>query len=277
MIEQNGPEQHPPSPQPGELDWEFGTTAKLPSRGIDGPDDLLAGSSPERKMNVEVVMSAFRSLLSSIAYVSMPITSGKRLYDVLDQHGVKSREELDAIDPEILHREVIDPNVQEGNQFSQAVTQRSGYPVLVPGIFESKGQRWEEREYMALWLTVLEGKAKEIHLITNWEYSNGGVEEFVRGTEMRAGLSQIEDNSDVKVLDNQANPISLNAGAKMIFDALVDLRGRGFEAPRLEIALRKLEAIGKLYAGSQSPPQAADSDFDLVKLTAYNEAVQGGN
>jgi hypothetical protein len=203
----------------------------------------------------------------------MPIASGKRLYDTLDKYGVKTRAELDAIDPKILKAEIIGPNVEDGNRFSKEVMARACHPVLVPGIFESKGQRWEEHEYMALWLTVLEGKAREIHLINNWQYSNGGVEEYVRGTEMRAGLSQIENNGDVLVLDHAGNALSINRGADLIHAALLDLRTRGFEAPRLEIALRKLEAIGKLWTAAPSHPDTASGDFDMATLSRYRETA----
>jgi hypothetical protein len=87
-------------------------------------------------------------------------------------------------------------------------------------------------------------------------------------------LSQIEDNSNVKVLDHQGNPISLNQGAKLIADAFIDLRTRGFEAPRLAIALRKLEAIGCLYASGESVGQPPASDFDLPALTGYLGSTQ---
>lgn len=256
---------------PTDLDWELGKAKGFRSGGIEGSDALLDHSSAVQKTNIEVVESAFRSLLSSIAYVSMPISSGKILYDVLEKYGVKNTKELKAIDPQIIFKEVIEPNAAIGQAFAQEVMQRAKYPVLAPAIFESKNQRWDDGEYMALWYRVIEGKAKEIHLIDNWEFSNGGVEEFVRGSEMRCGLSELENNSDVRVMDGRGNDISLNRGAQMIAEALINLRSRGFEAPRLEVALRKLEKLGQLCSSAPDISGPVVQDFDLAKLTAFRE------
>src|SRR3989339_875933 len=68
----------------------------------------------ERKNLIDLVLGAYLSIRHPIAYVSMPITSGKILYDVLEKKGVRNIEELIKQDPNSLYNDIIKPNVEMG-------------------------------------------------------------------------------------------------------------------------------------------------------------------
>jgi hypothetical protein len=135
--------------------------------------------------NVEVALSAYLSIQADLAYASMPITSGKRLYDALLRHDAKDVVELKAKVPDALLQEVIRPNMAESMAFVAQVRQREKLTVVAPAVFEAREQRWGQHEYMLLWLQVLGRKVARIHMLDGWEYSNGGAEEYVYGMMMR--------------------------------------------------------------------------------------------
>ena len=137
----------------------------------------------DRQNLVNLVMGTYRSLRNDIAYVSMPITSGKNMYEVLLKKGVKTLEELKKVDPECIFKEIVKPNIERG--LIAADNLNSKLPVLAPSVFEGKSLRWTEKEYMTLWLEVIKERAREIHMSDDWEYSNGGVEEFALAQKMR--------------------------------------------------------------------------------------------
>lgn len=73
----------------------------------------MAGVSPQRRHEIEVVLGSYESLLTDIAYLSVPITSGERLYRVLEENGVTTVADLSTRRPNALREEVIEPNITE--------------------------------------------------------------------------------------------------------------------------------------------------------------------
>src|SRR3989344_7082840 len=93
--------------------------------------------------NLGIVLGAYRSFRgdrrSHIAYVGMPITTGKRLYDVLKQEGVVTREELIAkCGKDSLWELVIKPNVDDGIAFADELGRRENLLFIAPSVFEAK-------------------------------------------------------------------------------------------------------------------------------------------
>lgn len=157
--------------------------------GIWGDEkDLLERIPQEKRESVAIVLSAYRSMLSPIAYVSMAITSGRRYYEVLEAKGVKSLDELAKQDSNAVYRDIIQPNIAYGVDLAKAISQKTALPVIAPAIFEAKKQRWREEEYMFMWYRMLEEKAQEIYMMKGWQYSNGCSQEFVRAMEMKHGF-----------------------------------------------------------------------------------------
>ena len=190
---------------------------------------------------VNLVIGAYRSIRMPIAYVSMPISSGKLMYDVLEKKGMKTLEELAKIDPDSVYNEIILPNVLMGVEAADKV--RSNLPKIAPSVFEGKKFRWSQEEYMALWFRVIEERAREMYMTNGWQYSNGGVKEFTRAIEMQFGFINpiynnlcLEKNQEkayenmrkIKIYNLVNKELRINDGINMVGNAIIDLEKRGF-------------------------------------------------
>lgn len=186
------------------------------------------GLTEEGLAKASVVFTAYLSIQDDLDYVSMPITSGMRLYDALLKHGVKTAADLKPVAPDALLKDVIEPNMREAMAFVAEVRAASRRTVLAPAVFEGRAQRWTQHEYMWLWLHVLAKKVRAIHMLDGWPYSNGGLEELVMGTLIR--FRAFEDcASDVRIYDHLGNEIRIVEAARLIAAAAVRLRRLGFE------------------------------------------------
>lgn len=181
--------------------------------------------SPEALTGIETVLKAYKSVLSPLAYISMPITSGRRLYDAMEKYGVCSPEDLSKKYPDVFVNEIIKPNIEAGLAFAKETAARTELPVVAPAVFEAKKQRWGQDEYMHMWLNMIEDKVEEIYMMEGWEYSNGGTEEFARGMEMRFNFC---DRRNIRVFDHRFREMGIIDGATAMVRAIHDLRRRGF-------------------------------------------------
>lgn len=135
--------------------------------------------------NLGVVMGAVRMLRGNrrglLAYVSMPITSGKRFFDVLSANGVKSAEELAAkCGKDALYEQVIKPNIAEGVAYADKLgLEKRDLLFIAPSVFEAKKWRWSQDAYMAMWYRVIGEMAGHHYMMPGWEYSTGGVKEVL--------------------------------------------------------------------------------------------------
>lgn len=228
--------------------------------GIFG-NDLKIDDSRLDEMNL--VLGSYRSIRYPIAYVSMPITSGKLLYEILEKKGCRNLEELSEQDPKSIFLEIIQPNIEMGIAAADKLRIKSKLPPIAPSVFEAKKQRWSQEEYMFLWFRVIEELAEEVHMTEGWEYSNGGAQEFVKAMEMQFGFAntnffqknidtenELERMKKIKVFDNKRKEIRLNKGSELLTSAIIDLRSREFDSESLKTSLHKLTSIGGFFYDS---------------------------
>lgn len=205
----------------------------------------FAGFAPDRQACVEIVSSAYASMAGDKAYLTMPVTTGRRYYDVLDRHGAATVAELEALRPGALREEVILPNIAEANALAARVSGRTALPLVVPGTFEARRQRWTQDEYMCLWMRLITGPVREVHLSDGWEYSNGGAAEFARAILIR--MRCIDGRlGDMAVLDHLGDPVGLDAGCAMLGSAIADLRRRGHRTDGLARELGRLAGFAAM-------------------------------
>jgi hypothetical protein len=222
-------------------------------------------SSIDQLDPVQLVLITYRSILSPFAYASMPITSGHRLYQVLEKHGIETLDELMHNHSEIFHKEVVYPNSEDANKFAKSVKAKTKLPMLAPAMFEANGQRWKPEEYMSLWLQVVAEKVREMYMIEDWQYSNGAAEEFARAIEAQFGffnplngMDNLPNNEKaheeayiqakkIKVYDHNGDEIKIDEGFELITRALKSLDGRGFQPEGLCTAINQLYEIGEFY------------------------------
>lgn len=185
--------------------------------------DRLANSSDEVKRTIDIVWNAYRSILSAegqLAYVSTAITSGRRMYDLMDQLGIRDAEELKTKEPTVFLDRIIKPNIEEGTALAKKIAQKIGNPVIAPSIFEARKQRWSQDEYMAMWLKMIEENVGLIYMAPGWEYSGGGAEEYLHAVQMALGFKK---RWNIDIFDAEGQPLYFHRGLEILVKALSDL------------------------------------------------------
>lgn len=206
-------------------------------------DEVFPQLPRERQDQIEVVKTAYDSVVADLSYLTMPVTAGKRLYELFDKYGVKSKEELERKRPGALWEEVVLPNIENGKKLAQAIHARSGTNLIVPGVFDARRFEWTRDEYMVLWLRLITARAKEIYLAPEWEYASGGVAEFVRGMMLQFRLA-FRENS-LAIYNEREGLVSFSDGSMRVAYALKDVRERGYPDTRLEIEFQHLANIAQ--------------------------------
>ncbi len=202
---------------------------------------------PERRDNIDVVASAYASVQAPLSYLTMPVTTGRRYYEVLDRHGVATLADLEARRPGALRDEVILPNVEESVALGRAIAARTGQVVIVPGVFEARRQRWSQAEYMVLWLRLITRDVACVHLSPDWEYSNGGAVEYARATLVRHGRAPGRETA-MAVVDHEGRDVPLDAGVRALVAAARDLTRRGHDASVLTREAGRLGGFAAMLA-----------------------------
>ena len=120
--------------------------------------------------NIMRVLRAFHNS-GNLAYASIPITTGKFLYNL------RLNRPLMCKDAQV--KMAIEHNYRAGWDFVDILRERRNCPILYPADLIPAHQEWEQAHFQALWLSIIAEKCTELHMSEGWEYSNGGSEEFV--------------------------------------------------------------------------------------------------
>lgn len=200
---------------------------------------------PEETPQAAVVHNIIRTLrsircLRQLAYVSVPITSGRKLYEL-------KLEEGDVPD---LTQRVVEHNSYAGYELVGEVARRRNCPVIYPADLVPIHQKWNQDHFQALWLSIIAEMCTELHLCNGWEFSNGCVEEFTHVMQLRLGVPRhpklIFFNSKeaeeaarkrmkkIAVFDHRGDPMSLDQGEVAVKKAIEWLRGKSFASEKLE-------------------------------------------
>jgi hypothetical protein len=230
-------------------------------------DELLKYSSYDRRLNIAQVLNAYRSILGNVAYASTAVTTGRHYYKVLEKYGVKTLDELNALDENILKEEIIKPNVREGNKFAEKLAKRINKPVIAPGIFDVQLLGWTQDEGIFLWYEVIGEKAESMHMADGWGYVSGSRKEFKLGIKMQFGYhhpfiyrdgwsvcrhfprekltyEMKEQMTGIKIFDHKDKELRIEDGINKIAETIRDLEYRGFETKPLVSTLWDLYEIG---------------------------------
>lgn len=162
-------------------------------------------------------------------YASSELTTGKRLYALMREAGVRNRKELhQKLGEAEWKRRLWDSNLAEALELARVVRARSGGAlVLTPGPYVASG--WSQPEYLTLWETVVRTRIDRVVFGRDWEHSNGCAFEFA--VAMDAGLP---------VFDEAGAPISLEQGRVLIAAAAAAIEADGFDAAELRRSLARL-------------------------------------
>ena len=212
----------------------------------------------EERANFQTVMGAYRSFRGNrrkmISYVSMPITSGKRCFDVLEEQGVKTNKELIAkCGPDSVWQLIIQPNIAEGVALADHLGAKRNLLFIAPSVFEAKKWRWSQDAYMSLWYHVMAEMAGSHFLMDGWEYSIGGAKEVmfsifmqfmvIRGHNLPQAkrllglthldgldsgeiMDELQAMQEIRIYDAKGKKLKIAAIIKKLLGAIKDLRNR---------------------------------------------------
>lgn len=186
--------------------------------------------------------------ISGLGYVSVPITSGKWLYEQMLAQPERPKSEL--------IRAAIAHNYNQGWVFVEELKTKLQIPILYPADLIPTRQEWEQTHFQALWLSILGEKCTELHMSPDWEYSNGGVEEFTHTIQLRLGLpkhdklvffntkesesKERERMKNIKIYDAAGSPLSIDDGIRLIETSSAWIKQNKFDAKRLDNCLELL-------------------------------------
>lgn len=162
-------------------------------------------------------------------YASSELTTGRRLYALMCEAGVRDRHELRRrLGEDGWKRRLWDPNFAEALELARGVRARSGGAlVLTPAPYVATG--WSQPEYLSLWETVVRTRIGRVVFGRDWQYSNGCAFEFAVAVD--AGLP---------VFAEDGTPISLEQGRALIAAAVAAVEADGFDAADLRQSLARL-------------------------------------
>lgn len=226
-------------------------TRAIPQRTDDLPD--------EHKLQVQFALGAFGCVMAkNVMYISVPVTSGKRLYDYMDAKGFKTPEEAKKDRAEFF-RNVIQPNIEEGVQLSQDWAKKIDGAVIAPAEFEKcrglKGTKWGQDAFMGMWLGVIDDKVTTMVMTDGWQYSDGAGEEYLQAVLMKMGR---RGRNDIEILDARGSPLTLEQGVQLLSDAFNDLHARGLNPRNMAATLSRLIEAEYRYSVEQDYGQSAE-------------------
>lgn len=140
------------------------------------------------------VRTAFQSILwdREAVYLAVPVTSGKRLWNLARSLGCKDIRNVREQWPDRFHAEVEFPNVEASKALAFNVHQ--SHPVVInPAALLVKG--WQPTDYMQLWKAVIRQYVNTIYLSDEWQYSSGCLEETDLAFSL--GITVIDSASEV--------------------------------------------------------------------------------
>lgn len=210
-----------------EHEYDLDTAGRTHVRTFHGEETIIFSA-------IDCVLNGEKAI-----YASSELTTGRRAYGLLDEHGVRSTHELRDKLGEDPHRSlVLGPNCEAAADFARRLRERFGgtEPVITPAPFEAPG--WSQAEYLHFWETLIRTRAKAVYFNEAWQYSNGCTFEFA-----------VAQEAGVPSFDAQGEPLELERGIEMVAAAVRELESRGVAPGRLAAHLSRLEEL-RAPAGS---------------------------
>lgn len=208
---------------------------------------------PEGTRQSETVHNIMRTIRSihnilPLAYISVPITSGKIYYELKLQNKF--------LDESELKKQVIGHNYYLGTNLIDEIIKTRRCAVLYPADLFPAHNKWDQAHFQALWLSIIAEKCTELHMCEGWEFSNGGVEEFTHAMQLKLGIPRHdqlifwntkeseeyarERMKSIQVFDHLGNIITLEKGIEMISGALTWLSSNNFSSEKITVCKQLL-------------------------------------
>lgn len=197
--------------------------AKIPNRTEGRPD--------AHTIQGQFALAAFSTIKAeNLTYISVPITSGPRLYQFLEKYNIPTLAEAKK-DHERFLAEVIEPNMADGVKQSGYWSEKLKGCVIAPAEFDGKLYRswgkvhWNADDFMGMWVPLIDEKITNMAMLNGWEYSNGCGEEYLQATLMQMGR---RPRSNITIHDaEEGRLLNLDEGIGLMANAFKDVIRRG--------------------------------------------------
>lgn len=260
--------------------WGCMTKAETKTEILERTEDL----PDAHKLQAQFALAAFATLKAkNVTYVSVPITSGPRLYDFIDRRGYKTVEEAKS-HPGKFFKEVVEPNLEQGVEGSHYWVEKLHGTVIAPAEFEGRLRRqwghidWGQDDFMGMWVPLIDEKVTNMVMLNGWEFSNGSGEEYLQAVLMQMGR---RPRSDITIQDGEeGSPIKLDEGIGLMANAFKNVLSRGIKPKNMAETLGLLieaerrfnieQTTGHLIEPAASSPDAHDAGKTKPAVPAYD-------
>jgi len=179
---------------------------------------------------IEALLNILGSVIvdNSAVYVSVPITSGRRLADWLNNV------EFDLSHPQShaeFKREVLEPNCEHAQNIISSLRKQFTDVVIDPTALKDI-EGWIQDDYRYLWGRVIEQYANTVVFIDGWQYSNGCSYEFLVA-------HRCVDGKRRRVLNEQLEPLTIEMGISLIESAIAELGPTDIPTEFLELVVKQ--------------------------------------
>src|SRR3989344_4047873 len=113
-------------------------------------DSILKGKQTLREILLS--LESYKTIVdcgrnSKVIYASSAITTGRKMYDLFEEYGVSSVDELNKLESSLFNKKILKKNIHAAVQFGKKIRKKySGAQVIAPAAYYAKG--WTQREYM---------------------------------------------------------------------------------------------------------------------------------
>jgi hypothetical protein len=128
------------------------------------------------------------------AYLAVPITSGKRLWELAREKNVGDVTRIRDTYPVDFQNNVFKPNCVDAHCLANALGTRLAPRVVIdPSTLVVS--KWKAEDYHAFWKFIIQTRVSDIYLSPGWAYSYGCVAECLEGLRQELPLRSFDGTS----------------------------------------------------------------------------------
>jgi hypothetical protein len=205
--------------------WHCGTAEGVSALSTAAEAELVVAPN-QLADSLDSFAGCFGLRRDLVAYVSTPITTGKRYYDWLQASGRQP-----TSDPEFVQAhlsEVIEVNSASAHALVVKVRQTLPKVVVDPTGLSAPG--WAQEDFHAFWTRLITDYVGTVVFNDGWEYSTGCCWEFAAAIRVNAIL-----------LDANLSPLAPTVALMQTNDAIQRLCRQGHKIDGLATARRAIE------------------------------------
>lgn len=194
----------------------------------------IVGASNELADALDSFVGCFGLERNNVAYVSTPITTGKRYYDWLQAYRADAGSDFDRDHA----REVIAVNQESAHALVVLSRRQLDKVVIDPTPLEAPN--WTQLQFHAFWTRLITDYVGTVVFNAGWEYSTGCCYEFAAAV-----------NAGARLLDDDLSPVSPKVALMLTKRAIERLRKQGHRVDGLAAAREAIEQAVAATASSQ--------------------------